>query len=390
MRSVSVLGITGSIGQSTQEVLARHSENYEVNALTAHQNVDLLIEYAHYLKAKKVVIGHERHYEHLKESLSGTGIEVAAGREAILEAAAEPVDWTMCAITGMTGLEPLLKAIDRGGKIAIANKEPLVAAGELVMKRAQESGATLLPVDSEHNAIFQVFEAQNREAITKLIITGSGGPFRTWSAEQIAKASIEDALNHPNWSMGQKITIDSATLMNKALEVIEAHYLFDIPQERIKVLIHPQSIIHSMVEYVDGSVLAQMGAPDMRTPITQSLAWPERMETPGETLDMKSLSDLTFEQVDYERFPAMSLAYQALEKGQSACLVMNAANEIAVQAFLNNKISFTDIVSLAQDALDNHTAMPLNSLEEILEFDHDVRAKTERAILDINKNQKAA
>lgn len=389
MSSVCIFGSTGSVGRNTVKVLQQH-ERYNVQTLSAYQNVELLAEQAIALEARQAVIADETLYDTLKDLLAGSGTEAMAGRQALLDTASEKVDWTMAAIMGMAGLEPLMKAIARGGRIAIANKEPLVSAGALVMNAAQASGATLLPVDSEHNAIFQVFEAQNKAAVTKLIITGSGGPFRTWSAAQMKQATLEQALNHPNWDMGKKITIDSATLMNKALEVIEAHYFFDVEPDKIDVLIHPQSIIHSMVEYADGSILAQMGAPDMCIPIAQTLGWPERIESPAQKLDLMALASLEFEGVDHERFPSVGLAYDALKAGQEACTALNAANEVAVQAFIDGRIEFTDISSLAAIALDKSGHSPLNRLDDILEFDKTVRIQTEQAIVDLTKKTEAA
>ncbi len=390
MSSVCILGSTGSVGQNTVKVLQQHRERYDVQTLSAHQNVELLAEQAKALSARQAVIADDSLYDALKDALAGSDVKAAAGRQALLDAASEKADWTMAAIIGMAGLEPLMKAIERGGRIAIANKEPLVSAGALVMNAAKQSGATLLPVDSEHNAIFQVFEAQNKAAVTKLIITGSGGPFRTWSAAQIGQATLEQALNHPNWDMGQKITIDSATLMNKALEVIEAHYFFDVEPEKIEVLIHPQSIIHSMVEYADGSILAQMGAPDMCIPIAQTLGWPERIESPAQKLDLMALSSLEFEGVDHERFPSVRLAYDALNDGPAACAALNAANEVAVQAFIDGRIGFADITRLSAMTLDKSGVSPLNRLDEILEFDKTVRMDTEQVIVGLSKKTEAA
>lgn len=390
MKSVCILGSTGSVGQSTLKVLEQHKERFQVQALSAYSNVLLLAQQAKAACAKQAVIADESLYAELKDALGGSGIKAAAGRNALLEAASEPADWTMAAIVGMAGLEPLLKAIERGGRIAIANKEPLVSAGPLVMEAARQSGATLLPVDSEHNAIFQVFEPENKKSVTRLILTGSGGPFRTWTSDQIAQANLEQALNHPNWDMGQKITIDSATLMNKALEVIEAHYFFDVEPKKIEVLIHPQSIIHSMVEYADGSVLAQMGAPDMCIPIAQALGWPERMESPAQKLDFIQISSLEFEPVDHERFTSIGLAYEALEAGQTACAALNAANEVAVHAFIDGRIGFADITKLVGRAIETAEHSPLNRLDDILDFDKHMREQTEQAIVDFRKTTEAA
>lgn len=390
MKTVSILGSTGSVGQSTEKVLLQNPDAYDVLVVTANGNAEALAAQAKRLNAKSAVVADDAAYGALKDALAGSDIEARAGHAAMLEAAAEPAAWTMAAIVGMAGLEPLMKAIERGGHIAIANKEPLVSAGALVTAQAQDAGAILLPVDSEHNAMFQVFEAQNKAAIEKLILTGSGGPFRTWTQAQIDNATLEQALNHPNWEMGQKITIDSASLMNKALEVIEAHFLFGMAPEQIEVLIHPQSIIHSMVEYADGSVLAQMGTPDMCIPIAHTLGWPERIESPAQKLDFTQITSLEFEPVDHERFPTVGLAYEALKAGQGACAALNAANEVAADAFINGRIRFGDIAALSEQALRCTEHSPLNCLDDILDFDRAVRARTEEAIIKRIEKTEAA
>lgn len=383
MKTVSVLGSTGSIGRSTIDLLQAHRDLYQVNVLTAQNNVTLLAEQALQVRAHKAVIGNDNHYAALKNLLSGSGIECAAGREAIIAAAAEPADWIMAAIVGMAGLEPILAAIRQGTIVAIANKEPLVAAGALVMAEARQHGTTLLPVDSEHNAVFQVFENDNRSGIERIVLTASGGPFRTWTKDQMAKATPEQAVAHPNWSMGAKISVDSASMMNKALEIIEAHYLFDMPPEKIAVLVHPQSVIHSMVEYADGSFLAQLGAPDMRTPIANALGWPHRIATSGLRLDLSALKRLDFEALDRDRFPAVDLAYDSLKSGMAACVIFNAANEIAVQAFLSRTIGFTQIVETVTRMLDCMAQPRLSDLTGIVAFDQSVRSATESYILSI-------
>lgn len=377
MKSVSILGSTGSVGRSTVDLILSQKHDFDVQVLTAQSNVTLLAQQARELKAKRAVIGDESHYQNLKDQLAGTGIEVMAGRAAIVAAGAYPADWVMCAIVGMAGLEPLMQALAQGRYVAIANKEPLVAAGPLVMAAARQSGAMILPVDSEHNAIFQVFEPENRPAIRRLVLTASGGPFRTWSWEQMVKATPAQAVAHPNWTMGAKISVDSASMMNKALEVIEAHYLFDMPPDKIDVLVHPQSVIHSLVEYADGSFLAQLGAPDMRTPIASALAWPARMPTSGARLDLMQLKRLDFEPTDMVRFPLLGMAYDCLKAGQSACLTFNAANEVAVAAFLAGRIGFTEIQNVISEALTCSQDIPIQRLEDILVLDHTVRRRSE-------------
>lgn len=386
MKTVSILGSTGSVGRSTVDLILSQPQDFQVEVLTAHSNVELLAEQARQLKAKQAVIGDETLYGALKEKLFGTGIQVSAGRQAVIDAGAVTVQCVVAAIVGMAGLEPLMKALEQGGAVAIANKEPLVAAGPLVMSTAYRHGAIILPVDSEHNAIFQVFEPENKAFVERLILTASGGPFRTWTKEQMDKATPAQAVAHPNWSMGAKISVDSASMMNKALEVIEAHYLFDMPPEKIDVLVHPQSVIHSMVEYSDGSFLAQLGAPDMKTPIANALAWPYRMQTSGARLDWTQLSRLDFEPMDHARFPLLGLAYGCLKSGQAACLTFNAANEIAVAAFLSEKIGFGDIYKVVSTALDHVKTEALQKLEDILDLDDTVRRASESYILSLSSS----
>lgn len=390
MKTLSILGSTGSVGRSTVDLVLSQPQNFDVQVLTAQSNVDLLAQQARVLKAKRAVIGDETLSAALKEKLAGTDIEVVAGRAAVVEAGAYPAQCIVVAIVGMAGLEPLMGALKQGTHVAIANKEPLVAAGPLVMATARAHGATILPVDSEHNAIFQVFEPENKGAIERLILTASGGPFRTWTKEQMAAATPAQAVAHPNWSMGAKISVDSASMMNKALEVIEAHYLFDMPHDKIDVLVHPQSVIHSMVEYADGSFLAQLGAPDMRTPIASALAWPQRMATSGARLDLAQLKRLDFEPMDYERFPLLAMAYECLKAGQAASLTFNAANEVAVAAFLSERIGFADIKNVISEALDVVENIPLQSLEDILLLDHTVRQHSEAYIANNKPHQKLA
>ncbi len=375
-KKVTILGATGSIGKSAADVILSALERFDVQVVTANTNAELLAEQAIKLKAKRAVIVDETKYDTLKSKLDGTGIEIAAGEQALEEAASEPADLILAGIVGIAGLKPIMKAIEQGSCVAIANKEPLVAAGPLVMAAAKKHGTTLLPVDSEHNAVFQVFDFERSDGIEKITLTASGGPFLNRSLEDMANVTPDQAVAHPNWSMGRKISVDSATMMNKALEIIEAHYLFNIEPDKIDVLIHPQSVIHSMVHYKDGSVLAQMGASDMRTPIANVLAWPERMETPGQKLDLTQMNKLTFEKPDFERFPALKTAYQCLESGLHSCVALNAANEVAVEAFLTNNIGFLDIMDCIDHILGKTKTTKLDTITDIIEFDETIRAKT--------------
>ncbi|MDX2027413.1 MAG: 1-deoxy-D-xylulose-5-phosphate reductoisomerase [Alphaproteobacteria bacterium] len=372
-RRVTILGSTGSVGTQTIDLIARAPEKYEVVALTALKNVKLLAEQARQLNAERAVIADESQYAALKEALAGTNIAVAAGAKAVEEAAQADSDWVMSAIVGAAGLPGTLAAAKRGAVIAFANKETLVCAGPLMMKLVAECGAQLLPVDSEHNAIWQVFDFDRRDAISRLILTASGGPFRTTSREDMAKVTPEQAVKHPVWAMGAKISIDSATLMNKALEVIEAHFLFQMPPEKIDVIMHPQSIVHSMVEYEDGSVLAQMGTPDMRIPIGYCLAWPQRMKTPAAKLDLAKIGQLTFEQPDPVKFPALRFAREAMAKGGTAPAMLNAANEVAVQAFLDKRIGFLDIERVNEATLNSQKPAALSNLETLHDADQAAR-----------------
>ncbi len=377
MTTISVLGSTGSIGTSTLDVVAANTDLFSIYALTAHKNVDMLAKQAIKHRAKMAVIADETLYQDLKDRLSGTSIDCAAGNVAVVDAARAMVDITMAGIVGMAGLSPLLAAMKNGKKIAIANKEPLVAAGTLVQDFTQKYGCTILPVDSEHNAIFQVMESGNENAVRRIILTASGGPFRTADIDFMARATPAQALAHPNWVMGQKISIDSASMMNKALEVIEAHYLFNLPPEKIDVLVHPQSVIHSMVEYCDGSVLAQMGASDMKVAISHALGWPRRLDGGAKKLDFSTISSLTFEAVDDRRFPAINMAYDSLRAGPAACIAMNAANEVAVDLFLKGEIGFMDILDLTKQAIGNGLSQKhgdlARNLEDILAFDAIIR-----------------
>lgn len=370
MRRITILGSTGSIGRSTIAVLreARAFE-YAVEALVGGDNVGLLIEQALMLRPAEAVIANEDLLPALRDGLAGSGIAASAGRNAVLAAAARPADWVMSAIMGAAGLAPTLAAIERGANVALANKECLVCAGRLFIESARRCNARLLPVDSEHNAIFQVMGRP--EDVEKLILTASGGPFRTYSLEAMRNVSSEQALDHPNWAMGKKISIDSATMMNKGLELIEAAYLFDTCESRIDIVVHAQSIIHSLVAYKDGSLLAQLGSPDMRIPIAHALAWPERVETAAPRLDLTAISALTFEKPDPVRFPALRLARAAIQTGQGAPTALNAANEIAVSAFLEGKIGFLDIAMLVEETLEALTSQRIIAAGgEPMSFDH--------------------
>ena len=379
-RSLTVLGSTGSVGCSTLDLVMRAPGRFAVEALTAGRNAKLLAEQARAVGAKLAVIADEAAYGELKERLTGTNIAVAAGVAAVDEAAAQPAELVMSAIVGVAGLSPTLTAIRRGACVAFASKECLVSAGPLMMAEIARCAATLLPVDSEHNAIFQVFNTAQAGAVERIILTASGGPFRTKSREHMRRATPAEAVAHPNWSMGAKISVDSATMMNKGLEIIEAFHLFDLPEPRIEVLVHPQSVIHSMVAYVDGSVLAQLGPPDMRTPIAHALAYPERMPTPSARLDLAALGQLTFEPPDPERFPALRLAREALRAGGSAPTILNAANEVAVAGFLGQRLGFLDIVRVVEETLSAMPARAIDDLDAVREIDAAARRHAEHAI----------
>jgi len=377
-RTVTLLGATGSIGSSTADLLRQDPGRYRVTAVTAQRKASALARLARELGARFAAVADADAYAELKAELSGSGIEAAAGAAAIVEAALRPADWVMAAITGATSLEPTLAAAERGATVALANKECLVCAGALFMRRAAAAGATVLPVDSEHNAIFQALGAGRREDVRRIVLTASGGPFRGWSLDAIRKVTVEQALKHPIWSMGPKITIDSATLMNKGLELIEAHHLFGLGPEALDVVVHPQSIVHGLVEFRDGSVVAQLGSPDMRIPIAHCLAWPVRMGTPAPRLDLARLGTLTFEEPDPIRFPALALARQALAAGGAAPTILNAANEIAVREFIGGRLGFGGIPALVEATLDaavrrGATAEP-QSVEDAIAIDHNARS----------------
>jgi 1-deoxy-D-xylulose-5-phosphate reductoisomerase len=373
-RSVTILGATGSIGASTVDLLRRHRGRCRVEAVAANRNAGALAELARDLGARFAAIADPTRYAELKEALAGSGIEAAAGEDSVVEAASRPADWVMAAIAGSAGLKSALAAAERGAMVALANKECLVCAGGVFMRRAAATGAVVLPVDSEHNAIFQALAGGRRHDVSRIILTASGGPFRTWTAEAIRAATLEQALRHPNWSMGPKVTIDSATLMNKGLELIEAHHLFALPPSQIDVLVHPQSVVHGLVEYRDGSFLAQLGPPDMRVPIAHCLAWPERIDGAAVRLDLARIATLSFEEPDLARFPALGLARQALERGAGAPTALNAANEIAVEAFMGGRIGFTGIAALVEATLDATSGRGLlrepEDLDAALAIDH--------------------
>jgi 1-deoxy-D-xylulose-5-phosphate reductoisomerase len=372
-KTVSILGSTGSVGRSTVDLIQGHRDKFKVRALTAHKNVLLLARQARELNAELAVIADEKLYNDLKKALEGTSIRAEAGAGAVTAAAELPADWTMAAIVGAAGVQSTLQAIQQGGFVALANKESLVCAGPFMMDAVRRSGATLLPVDSEHNAVFQVLDTEQKAAVKRIILTASGGPFLRKSREELDSITLEQAIKHPTWNMGAKISVDSATMVNKSLEIIEASYLFNLPSEQIDVLIHPQSIVHSMVEYIDGSILSQMGAPDMRTPIMHTLAWPQRMQTTGDILDLAQNLNLSFEQIDIERFPAVPMAREALVAGGAAPAVFNAANEVAVAAFLDRKLQFSRIESIIGQVLQKIDLQPVKSLEDIFHMDLEAR-----------------
>ncbi len=374
MRSISIFGATGSIGASTLDLVRRARADWRVVALTANCQAVELAALAHEFGAELAVVADESCLPALREALAGSGVEAAGGAAALIEAAARGADLTVAAIVGCAGLAPTMAAIEQGGVVALANKEALVSAGDVMMAAVERHGATLLPTDSEHNAIFQCLQAGRIEDVRSITLTASGGPFREWSLEQLRAASPAQALKHPNWDMGAKITVDSATMMNKGLEYIEAHRLFPVALEKIRILVHPQSVIHSMVEYRDGSTLAQLGPSDMRVPIASCLAWPARMDTPCAPLDLAKLGTLSFFAPDEERFPATKLAREAAETGGAAPAVLSAANEVAVAAFLGGQIAFTDISALVAQTLGRNLPPPPRSLDDVLAVDAQARA----------------
>jgi 1-deoxy-D-xylulose-5-phosphate reductoisomerase len=379
-RTVSILGATGSVGGSTLDLVARDPERFELLALTAHGDAQGLAALARTHGAKLAVVADGAAYPALKDALAGSGIEAAAGPRALVEAAALDADWTMAAIVGCAGLEPTLAAIRAGKAVAFANKEALVSAGALMMEAVRASGATLLPVDSEHNAIFQCLAGGRIEAVRRITLTASGGPFRTWSLEAMRAATPQQAVRHPNWSMGAKISVDSATMMNKGLELIEAHHLFPVGLDRLGIVVHPQSVVHSLVEFDDRSTLAQLGSPDMRIPIASTLAWPERMETPCLPLDLAAIGRLDFEAPDEARFPATRLAREAIAAGGARPAVLNAANEVAVAAFLGGRIGFLEIATIVEDTVAGHDPQAPQSVADVLEIDRGAREAAARLI----------
>ena len=373
-KRVTVLGSTGSVGANTIDLIERNRNAYEVEALTANRNVTGLADQAIKLDARMAVVADPDCYLELKSALSGTGIEAAAGPDALVDAAERPSDWVMAAIVGSAGLRPTLAAVRRGITVGLANKECLVSAGEFFVNEVRKHGAELLPVDSEHSAIYQVLDFDQADKIRRIILTASGGPFREFTVEQMATVTPEQAVAHPNWDMGAKISVDSATMMNKGLELIEAYHLFPVEKSEIDILVHPQSVVHSMVDYVDGSVLAQLGTPDMRTPIAYALAWPNRMEAPAPKLLLEDIRTLTFEPPDAVRFPALRLAREALQAGNSAPTALNAANEVAVERFLNKEIAYLDIAKIVDQTLEGLDNKAISNLDDIAEVDLTARA----------------
>jgi 1-deoxy-D-xylulose-5-phosphate reductoisomerase len=381
MRSISVLGATGSIGASTLDLVRRNRDQWRVVALTANGNAAELGRLAREFSAEVAVVADEACLPALRESLAGTSIVAAGGSAALIEAASRPADVTVAAIVGCAGLAPTMAAIAQGRTVALANKEALVSAGEVMTAAVRASGATLLPVDSEHNAIFQCLAGNDLAHVRWITLTASGGPFRDWPAERLAHATPTEAVKHPNWSMGAKISVDSATMMNKGLEYIEAFHLFPVGTERLRIIVHPQSIVHSMVEYRDGSTLAQLGPSDMRVPIASALAWPARMDTPCAPLDLAAIGELTFRAPDEVRFPATRLAREAAAAGGGVPAVLNAANEVAVAAFLSGKLAFTRIAAQVEETLGSFAPDAPATLDEVIALDAEARART-RALME--------
>ena len=377
MKTISILGSTGSVGRATVDLIKRMPQTYSVDSLTANKNWQLLAEQAKILKPRYVAISTQQYYQPLKNALNGEDILIGAGEKAIIEAGDREVDLLMAAIVGIAGLLPTISAIRRGTTVALANKECLVSSGEIFIREASDAQAKLIPVDSEHNAIFQVFETHNKAKLDRLILTASGGPFRNCTIEEMKGKNPQEALAHPNWDMGPKISIDSATMMNKGLEIIEAHYLFSVEESLIDVVIHPQSIVHSLVSYLDGSVLAQLADPDMKIPISYALSWPKRMDATIPRLDLLKIGSLEFFKPDTKKFPALNLARESIKLGGGSNLVLNAANEVAVAGFLAGKIKFTDIVATVEKVLDKNVETAPKSIEEVIFMDAAIRKYTE-------------
>lgn len=371
---ISVLGATGSIGSSTLDVIAQHGERFEVTVLTAQDNAQKLAELARRFRPRLVAIGNPAHERTLKDLLANTGIAVVAGEEGLLEAASMPVELSVCAIVGAAGLAPTLAAVKHAARVALANKESLVCAGPLVMQACVAHGTTLLPVDSEHNAIFQVLATEHRSQVEKITLTASGGPFLKRDLATFQTITPQEAVAHPRWNMGAKISVDSATMMNKGLELIEAHYLFGLPAAQLDVLIHPESIVHSLVHYTDGSVLAQLGMPDMRIPIGYALSWPARLPLSTPRLDLAKAAALHFSAVEEARFPCLALARSALDQGAASMVALNAANEVAVARFLASEISYNDIARIVAAALVKADTAPISSLADAMAADKAARA----------------
>ncbi len=383
VRTISIFGATGSVGTSTLDLIRLDREKYRIVALTAHSNAAELAKLAKEFDAEVAVVSDTEQYPLLKQLLAGSKTKAAAGPDELVAVAALDPDWTMAAIVGCAGLPPTLAALKCGKTVALANKEALVSAGALMMAQAREAGATLLPVDSEHNAIFQCLQGGRIDQVRKITLTASGGPFRSWSKEQMASVTPEQAVAHPNWDMGAKISVDSATMMNKGLELIEAHHLFPIGLENIDILVHPQSVIHSMVEYHDRSTLAQLGSPDMRIPIASALAWPERMHTDCVPLDLAKIGKLDFEAPDDDRFPAIKLARGAIEASGAVPAILNAANEIAVAAFLKGGVQFLEITEIVSRIVDSYSPPEPNDLADIFAIDKETRERTRAMIEDV-------
>ncbi|MDC0205636.1 1-deoxy-D-xylulose-5-phosphate reductoisomerase [Nitrospinae bacterium] len=380
MKKISLLGSTGSIGVNTLDVVERNPESFQILAMSAGSNVDLFAEQIRKFKPRVVALFDTQKISTLKEQVVDLDVEILSGEEGIFEVATiSEVDVVVSGVVGKAGLLPAIEALKAGKNLALANKETLVIAGELVLKEAQKTGSTIIPIDSEHSAIFQALNGEKKERIKKIILTASGGPFRTFSLNEMENIKVKDALNHPNWEMGKKITIDSSTMMNKGLEYIEAKWLFGV-ETPVEIIVHAQSIIHSMIEFVDTSIIAQLGIPDMRVPIAYALTYPDRFECNLPSLDLATMESLTFEAPDFNRFPCLQLAVDAMEMGQTMPAVLNAANEIAVQAFLDELIPYKDIAELIRMVMHNHIPAKLNELQNVLDADQWAREETKKLI----------